>query len=271
MKKMRFMQVTAQSFTFEGLEYLRKYVASITPAHITVDVVDIRGPLLPPDFKTHGWVKPAYDLKRIVNLAPLILARVEEAQRKGYDAVIISCVWEPGLEGCKAAVDIPVIGMTESMYQLAGLLGDRWGLITGMARFKTIVQKRIQCLGVGQHIVAVKTLNFNPYLEFSIKKTKVEARFIEISKELLKEGAELVINVCSPLFPLIGRDALERIRKTLGVIVMDPQEVMINMAEMRVNLGPNYISSRICYPEPFQFSEKEYKFPAEEYEYSFPE
>ena len=268
---MRFMQVTAQSYTLEGMEYLRNHVASITPPHITVDVVDLRGPLLPPDFKTHGWVTPSYDLKRIANLAPLFIARAEEAERKGYDAVVISCVWEPGLEAIKAAVNIPVIGMTESMYRVAGLLGDHWGVITGLARFKTHVQKRIQALGVWQHVVAVKTLNFDPYLEFRPKKAEVEARFIELSRELLKEGADLIINVCSPLFPILGGDALERVRKTLGVIVMDPQEVMMSMAEMRVNLGSNYIASRICYPQPFQFSPEKYKFPGKEYEYSFPE
>jgi hypothetical protein len=126
MKKMRFMQITAQSYTPEGMKYLADHVASITPSHITVDVVDLRAPLLPPDFKTHGWVTPSYDLKRIANLAPLFIARAEEAERKGYDAVIISCVWEPGIEGVKAAVNIPVIGMSESMYRIAGLLGDHW-------------------------------------------------------------------------------------------------------------------------------------------------
>jgi Asp/Glu/hydantoin racemase len=271
MKQIRLMQITAQSYTAEGMEYLRKHVASITPPHITVDVVDLRGPLLPPDFKVHGWVTPSYDLKRIAGLAPLFIARAEEAERKGYDAVVISCVWEPGLEAIKAAVDIPVIGMTESLYRVAALLGDRWGVITGLARFKAHVVKRIQALGVWPNIVAVKTLNYDPYLEFKVKKAEVEARFIELSRQLLDEGADLIINVCSPLFPMIGADALERVRKTLGVIVMDPQEVMMSMAEMRVNLGKNYVASRICYPRPFEFAPDVYKFPGKEYVHSFPE
>ena len=246
MKKMKFKEILARSFTPEEMEFLHSYLDSIRPPHITVDMVDIRRPSLPSESETAGWVKPCYDLRCVAFAAPLMIERAEEAEKEGYDAVIFFCVWDPGIWSAKAALNIPVIGETESMFRVASLLADRWGLITGISPMKAILRKEIQAYNVGQNIVSVKSLDFDPYLEFKSKKAELEERYIKLGKELISEGAELLITNCGPLFPSLGREALKRIREELGVVILDPQETALRMAEMLVNLGVS--QSKITYP-----------------------
>jgi len=243
---MKFKEIMARSFTPDEMQFLHSYLDSICPPHITVDMVDIRKPSYPPESETAGWVKPCYDLRCVAFAAPLMIERAEEAEREGYDAVIFFCVWDPGIWSAKAALKIPVIGETESMFRIASLLADRWGLITGIRPMKTILRKEIQAYNVGQHIVSIKSLDFDPYLEFGTKKAEVEAKYIKVAKELISEGAELIITNCGPLFPSLGREALKRIREELGVVIIDPQETALRVAETLVNLG--LAQSKITYP-----------------------
>jgi len=51
------------------------------------------------------------------------------AQAEGYDAVVISCFFDPGLREARSLVDIPVVSMAETSLLLATSVGGRFGLI----------------------------------------------------------------------------------------------------------------------------------------------
>ena len=51
--------------------------------------------------------------------APFIVRKVEEAEKNGYDAVVISCMMDPGVKASKEAVNIPVVGAREASYALS--------------------------------------------------------------------------------------------------------------------------------------------------------
>lgn len=243
---MRIKQVAARSFTDEELEVYQSRLDSISPPGVKVDIVDIKGPPSPPDFKTPRWVGPCYDLRCVAFDAPLMIARAEEAEREGYDAVIFYCAWDPAIFSAKAAVKIPLISTSETMYSIASLLAYRWGLITGIPPMKAMLKKQTQAYGVADHVVSIKTLDFDPYLTFATKKAEVEARFIELGKEQISEGAELIICSCGPLFQALGMEALKRAREKLEVPVIEPQESLLNMAQALVNMG--LAQSKVAYP-----------------------
>src|SRR5688572_9120581 len=47
-------------------------------------------------------------------LAPWTMEMAVEAERRGYDAVITGCFADPGVDGCRELVRIPVIGPGEA-------------------------------------------------------------------------------------------------------------------------------------------------------------
>jgi allantoin racemase len=241
---MKFKQILPRSATAEQITSIQSYVNSLCTPGITVDVVDIKGPPSPPDYKTPAWIKPPLDLRGVAFVAPLMIESAEKAEKEGYDAAIFSCGFDPGILSAKSALKIPIIGMAESMYRVASLLADRWGLIVGYTGMSAIIRKVIQAYGVADYVTSIKTLHVDPF-QIKENRAEVEAKFIAAGKELISEDAGLVINHCSPLFAGVGRKALARIREQLGV-VLDPYDTALKTAEMLVKLGLS--QSRMAFP-----------------------
>ncbi|HEY7046924.1 MAG TPA: aspartate/glutamate racemase family protein [Jatrophihabitantaceae bacterium] len=54
--------------------------------------------------------------------------RVEQAAREGYDAVVMHCCSDPGLEEARGRVAIPVVGPGEATLRAGAILGRRIGM-----------------------------------------------------------------------------------------------------------------------------------------------
>src|SRR5438270_4194552 len=59
---------------------------------------------------------------------PAIVRKIFWAAQNGYDAVISSNTFEPGVDGGRLAVDIPVIGLMRTAMHAATTLADRVGI-----------------------------------------------------------------------------------------------------------------------------------------------
>src|SRR6202451_728904 len=59
---------------------------------------------------------------------PAIVRKIFWAAQSGYDAVISSNTFEPGVDGGRLAVDIPVIGLMRTAMHAAATLADRIGI-----------------------------------------------------------------------------------------------------------------------------------------------
>jgi len=65
--------------------------------------------------------------------APLVVKKAEWAEANGYEAVVVSCIMDPGVKAAKEAVDIPVVGPKEACINIATILGKnlrrayQWG------------------------------------------------------------------------------------------------------------------------------------------------
>jgi allantoin racemase len=55
---------------------------------------------------------------------------VIQAEKDGYDAVIIGCCYDPGVRVARQLVDIPVVGPTEASMHLAPYYGHNYVLVT---------------------------------------------------------------------------------------------------------------------------------------------
>ena len=68
-----------------------------------------------------------YNMLKCINAA---VERVILAEQQGYDAIVNSCVSDPGLFEMRSVVDVPVTGCFESATHLAATMGARWSVIT---------------------------------------------------------------------------------------------------------------------------------------------
>lgn len=67
----------------------------------------------------------------------------------GYDAVIIACFGEPGIEAARELLPIPVVGMAEASLAAALALAPRIALLTGGALWVPMLQEFCLIRGLG--------------------------------------------------------------------------------------------------------------------------
>ncbi len=164
-----------------------------------------------------------------------ILERVRQANEERYDAIMLHCFADPGLEAAKTISDIPFVAPGEANYHVASLLGDKFGLITLTREFVPIMWRRAKIYGVADRIVSIKTLDI-PLLEFKERKRELEEKFRELGKGLIGEGAHVIISACLATLPALGTGSSNRIGKDLGIPVLDSNAVTLRVAEMLVSL-----------------------------------
>ena len=59
-----------------------------------------------------------------------IVETVIKAERDGYDAAIVACFLDPGVNEARSVVNIPVIGLCEATCHFACLLGKKFAVVT---------------------------------------------------------------------------------------------------------------------------------------------
>jgi Asp/Glu/hydantoin racemase len=74
----------------------------------------------------------------------------------GYDAVIIACFGEPGIEAARELLPIPVIGMAEASIAAALALAPRIALLTGGALWVPMLEEFCLIRGVGPERALVR-------------------------------------------------------------------------------------------------------------------
>lgn len=144
-----------------------------------------------------------------------------EAVREGYDAIIIGCAGDPGLNAVRELVDIPVVGPGETSICLASLLGKKVLRVSPMTIGMTVLEAREN-------------------RQKALEKIEREGR------KAIKEGkADVMVLECMSLgFLGISND----LQKRLKIPVIDPVRVSVKMAEVLIDL--NLSHSKIAYPTP---------------------
>lgn len=148
--------------------------------------------------------------------APFVIKKAEWAEKQGYDAVVISCMGDPGLKGAREAVSIPVIGPGEAARQIAPILGEKVGRV--YPRGLTVLQ-----------------LVEDPERTYQT--------LLEKGKKALADGAQVLILTCTVLHGLGNR-----LQKELGVPVLEGEGLALGLAQMFVDVGLS--QSKLAYPKP---------------------
>jgi len=176
--------------------------------------------------------------------APFVVKRVVDAGRRGFDAVIINCFMDPGLDAAREAVEIPVVGAGESAICLALMVGDSFSIIDpGPRNYVSYAPTRqVRRMGVENRFVSVRGAGV-PVLEITKDLDKTTERIrLEVLKAVEEDGAEVVVLGCTGLAGLAPK-----VQAKLGVPVIDPALAALRMAEVLVQL--KLPTSRASYPE----------------------
>ena len=174
---------------------------------------------------------------------PIMIESVVQAEKEGYQAVITGCAGDPGLDGARELVRIPVTGPGESGMILANMLGYRFSVITILDSVVRSTAELAHRVGVSQKLASVKAIGV-PVLEVrkreqstydALKRSAVEA--------IEKDHADVLVMGCASLS--FYSDWLQNEMK---IPVVNPLVAALKMAEVLVSMNLTY--SPLTYQTP---------------------
>jgi allantoin racemase len=176
---------------------------------------------------------------------PATVRRAAELEQEGWDALILGCYGDPGLDALREIVSIPIVGPGEATALMAASLGHRFSVITITDSVIAPMERQIRNVGVGEKLASVRSVGI-PVLELhqdrdlSIRVTVEQGR-----KAIEEDRADTLIVGCMTMGFL---EIAEAASQELGVPFLNPARVSLKFAEALVGSGVTH--SRRAYMVP---------------------
>jgi Asp/Glu/hydantoin racemase len=75
-----------------------------------------------------------------------------------FDAVLLACFGDPGLEALREVSSVPVISLIDASCAQAGVTGRRFAIVTGGDRWGPMLTRMIAARGLGAQLTAIRTV-----------------------------------------------------------------------------------------------------------------
>lgn len=192
-----------------------------------------------------GATESEYDLAR--EFAEDIKV-VIEAEKEGYDAVILACAGDPGLFAIREAVSIPVVAPGTTARHVCSLISHKFTLLTTGKRgaVKTLLEHE-QPQGLGRW-VSTRSIGLGVVEVRQKKEEAFKATLREAKAAMAEDGSDAFTYGC---MSMAFSDFDKKLEKELGVPFVNPAKVAVRMAEMYVDFGIQH--SKITFPSPTQY------------------
>jgi allantoin racemase len=182
-----------------------------------------------------------------VLVAPHIVELAEQAERQKFDAVVISCFFDPGLKAAREALSIPVTSAGESSLHMACSLGARIGIVTTVSNSIPVIHHLVRGLGLESHLAAVRATSLG-VLELDGGEKTVNALFTESLSAIKEDKADVIVLGCTGMAEAAAALQSKIRAADLDVPVVDPLRAAIQWAEALVKMRVRH--SKIAYPRP---------------------
>lgn len=161
-------------------------------------------------------------------LSGLILwPAAEVAGAEGFDAVVVDCTCDQ-LSDASGSLGLPLISPLQATLPIAGLMADRWAIVTPNKGQASIYWHLVHRYGYASRVTSVRETDvptgYGSEEEFA-------AIADESAHAIKSEGAQLIVLGCTAF------TAEDRLSEVLGVAVLAPGSVAIKTAEMMVDLA----------------------------------
>ena len=112
---------------------------------------------------------------------------------EGCDAVLLACFGDPGLFALREVSKLPVIGLAEASMQAAVERGGRFGIVTGGARWKPMLERFVAMLGFSDRLAGVRTVSLTGGQIAANREGAIEMLAKECAAAADEDGADQII------------------------------------------------------------------------------
>lgn len=190
-----------------------------------------------------------------------VLEGVLQAEKDGYDGALIYCFNDPILWEARQAVNIPVVALGQSAMLLASVMGANFGLVCINDTIRHIYIENAMRYGLNGRLSGIRPLK-SAMMEqmMGILNARDSINdFQEVGRELIKDGAEVLIPACGALTAVLRmapgceEDYPNGVTDVDGVPVMDVASSALLLLESLIKLkrtGSCWISRKSYYARP---------------------
>jgi allantoin racemase len=176
---------------------------------------------------------------------PATLDLIMACERDGYDAAIIGCFGDPGLEAARELVSMPVVGPCESSMLLAASLGHKFSVLTIFDSLIAGQELLAVKAGVREKLASVRATNI-PVLELMRDPAATRRRLVEVAGACVREDrADAFLFGCMTMSFL---DMAEEIAAEVGAPAVNAGKAALKQAETLVSMGLAH--SKTAWPTP---------------------
>jgi allantoin racemase len=173
----------------------------------------------------HGPLTIESSFDEAYAIAPTI-DLVKQANTEAFDAIILACFCEIGVEAAREICDIPVFGLEEPTLAMSILLGEKFGILTEKRPRVAMKKRHVRRLGLTARLASVRPLELSVE-ELDADPEATKAAGLALARRMIEEdGAEVIILGCAAMAGYAAD--LER---ALGIPILDPLVVTLKMTE----------------------------------------
>jgi allantoin racemase len=148
-----------------------------------------------------------------------------------FDAVIIACFDDTGLDAARCLTDRPVIGIGEAAYHFASMISNKFSVVTTLARSVPALEHNLHRYGLSARCARVRSSEV-AVLELEHPGSDACHRIsAEIGRAVAEDRAEAIVLGCAGMADLAKDLAAEH-----GLPVLDGVSCAVRMAEAMVGL-----------------------------------
>lgn len=183
------------------------------------------------------------------------------SQEQGYDAVIVGCLYDPGVRIARELVDIPVIGPLEASFQMASYYGHSTMVLTDHRKAVPYILDYARLYGQGDSVRGVDAIDWF-VKDMITDRQSVAQDVVRLSKQAAETfRAETVIMGCT-IIAAIYQEYLMEGGTPSEVPIINPNLMALKMAESLADLrrmGGYFIARQGYYMKPFGHFETEFE------------
>ena len=187
-----------------------------------------------PSEKESGGISKSYEFGtgNAVKLGALYPDRCAQAEAEGFDAVVIHCCADPGLQEVRKKVKIPVVGPGEVTLRACAMVGRKIGITVPGSESVEHHWEQAHYVGLGSLVVGIEPVNLR-LGEFSKQDPRAMTQsVIEAAKKLVARGADVIFPSGLAFIPTRVWD--REVSVAIGTPVLNPAFIALKTAEMLV-------------------------------------
>ena len=176
------------------------------------------------------------------------IQKIMEAEKQGIDGVIIGCYGDPGLDGAREMVKIPVIGPGAASAYLAAMLSHRFSIVTVTESIVPALEILMLKNGLERKLASVRATNVSV---LDVNRDPGIARRRAMEEAVLARDQDRADCIVLGCMSLAFTEANFEMSEQLGIPVVNPAIASLKLLEATLACGLSHSKKAFQTPPKF--------------------